>query len=364
MTPMDLEVVAPGAIESQERAAIDMQIATARRYPRELKLIKAKMLAMATLDRETAEACFYTLKRKDTDGSTKRIQGPSVRLAEVAVCCYGNIRAATRVIGNDGQKITAQGVCQDLENNVVVSMETQRRITTKAGKTFGDDMQIVAANAASAIAFRNSVFKVVPLALVKPIYEQCRLVAVGDAKSITDRWHRAVDQFGKMGVSAEQMMRFVEKKTLDEITTEDLADLIGVFNAIRDGEQTIDEVFNQQTPGTADDAAKAAEDKLAGLRQPKPDAAGFISNEEAARLLDTADVMNVGQPGLKKVIAEYGYTSDLMKITKTDYAKIMHDLEHGRVSSAQAPTGQSESPAASGSPAGDAPDLGKGKVRK
>src|SRR5690349_3214367 len=119
-----------------------MQIATAKKYPRDLAKVKKKMLDFATLDEETAESCFYTLKRKDRDsGEGKVIQGPSVRLAEIAVACYGNLRAAARITDNDGRFITAQGLCHDLESNTLISIEAKRRITGKSGKTYGDDMQ-------------------------------------------------------------------------------------------------------------------------------------------------------------------------------------------------------------------------------
>jgi len=44
------EVVDSSVIGQMERAQIDMQIATARRYPRSLSLVKSRMLSFATLD--------------------------------------------------------------------------------------------------------------------------------------------------------------------------------------------------------------------------------------------------------------------------------------------------------------------------
>ena len=120
---LDLEVIQPSAIESIERAQIDIQIATARRFPRVLSQVKARMLSFATLDEETAQSCFYTLPaRKGGDG--KPLQGPSVRLAEIALASYQHVKAGSRIIGDDGKFITAQAVVHDLENNVSVSFVT------------------------------------------------------------------------------------------------------------------------------------------------------------------------------------------------------------------------------------------------
>lgn len=238
-----LQHVQANAIESIQRAEIDVQITTAKRYPRQLTQVKQSMLSFATLDQETAESCFYTLPR-----GGKNIQGPSVRLAEIALSCYGNIRAGSRVIHAvvDGPNphVVIQSVCHDLEKNIAVTIEKRRRITKKKSKDFIDEDDInLAANAGAAIAFRDAVFKVVPLALVKPVYEQAKRVAIGDAKTLVDRRARMVETFGKMGVSKEMILNRLEKKSLEEVDLSDMETLIGLHTAIRDGDTTIDESF-------------------------------------------------------------------------------------------------------------------------
>src|ERR1700758_510839 len=74
-------------VESQERANIDMLIATAKKYPRDIVRVKRNMEALACLDEDTAESCNYHLERNG-----RSIEGASVRLAEIAVACYQNIR--------------------------------------------------------------------------------------------------------------------------------------------------------------------------------------------------------------------------------------------------------------------------------
>ena len=242
---IDVEVVDSSAIAQIERAQIDMQIATARRYPRSLSQVKKNMLSFATLDEETAAGCFYTLPgRKGGDG--KPIQGPSVRMAEIAISCYQHIRAAARVIDDDGKFVTAQGVVHDLENNVVASIEVKRRVTTKEGKRYSDDMIATTGNAACALAFRNAVFKVIPGALVKPVYEAAKKLAIGDSKSLVQRRADSVAHFSKMGVTKEQICKVLNIKSVDDIMLEHLELLIGFATAIKDGDTTIDEIFNSK----------------------------------------------------------------------------------------------------------------------
>ena len=233
-----IEVGALSVIESQERANIDMLIATAKKYPRDLVNVKRNMEAMATLDQETAEACNYRLVREGHS-----IEGPGVRMAEIAVANYQNIRAGSRVLSNDGKVITGQAFCHDLENNTFVAWETQRRITDKHGRTYSEDMQVVTGNAAAAIAFRNAVFKVIPGALVRSVADKARAVAVGDLKTLTERRTRALKRFASIGVREDQILAFLGKTSADQIDIADVEKLFGIYTAIKDQSTTVEEQF-------------------------------------------------------------------------------------------------------------------------
>ncbi len=239
-----------------ERAQVDVQISTAKKYPRTLSLVKAQMLSFATLDVETAAGCFFTLPaRKGGDG--KAIQGPSVRLAEIALSSYQNLRAGSRVISDDGKVITAQAICHDLQNNVCITVEVKRRVTTKDGRRYSDDMVVMTGNAACSIALRNATFRVVPLALVKPIYEAAKKVAVGDAKTLVQRRADALALFLKMGVSKEKVLAALEARTTEDIDLDKLGVLIGYYNAIKDNESSVDEIFNPKPEVAATPLADA-----------------------------------------------------------------------------------------------------------
>lgn len=242
-TPQSVEIVQPHALELIERAQIDMQVSTAKKYPRDLVTVKRRMMEFATLDEETAEACFYTLSREG-----KNIQGPSVRLAEIAVACYGNLRAASRLIDNDGKTVTSQGVCHDLENNTLISVEVKRRITGKSGRTYSEDMQVVTGNAANAISFRNAVFKVIPGALVRPVYESAKKIAVGDASTLSTKRLKIIARLNAMQVTTERILERLNKTAVESIGLDDLEILIGLGTAIKDGDTTVDEAFPAPPP--------------------------------------------------------------------------------------------------------------------
>jgi hypothetical protein len=282
---------APQVLELLERAQIDTQISTAKRYPRpELDKIQKRMLTFATIDQETAAACFYSLKRFDArTQETKLIQGPSVRLAEIAVVSYENIWAGARITDNDGRKITSQGICWDLERNVRMFAEDIRRITHKDGRPYSEDMQIIAAKAANAIARRNAVFQVIPLALITPVYEEAKRVAVGGAATLQQRRDKVFKRFSSMGVDIESILRVLGKEAVESVDVEDLAFLIGLGTAIRDQEITIEEAFRPAGEGSDGGEGESAptrgklRDRLLARRAEKRAAAAAEKAPEAER---------------------------------------------------------------------------------
>lgn len=240
----------PQALDLITQAEVDVAISTAKRWPRNLAKFKDRTISMACLDQETAEECIYSLRREG-----KTIQGPSVRLAEIALSAFQNVRAGARMLGEteDGKRIRALGVCHDLENNVYVAVEVQRRITKRDGSKYGDDMIAVTAAAAGSIALRNATFRVIPRAMLKPAFNRAKAVAVGDAKTLKERRE---DVFARLRglnplITNERILASIERPSIEEVTLEDLAHLIGLGTAIRDGAQSIEEAFPELAPKRA-----------------------------------------------------------------------------------------------------------------
>lgn len=242
----DLNSPSVDIFEADTRANIDAQVSTAKRYPRNLKNVLENIYFLATQDKDTADNCFYTIKR---DGKT--IRGASVRLAEIISNCYGNIRASSRIISNDGRVLTAQGICWDLENNVAYSIEVKRKITHKDGTPFSEDMQVVTANAVCSIAIRNAIFKCVPLGITNSVQERIKKVVMGSENDFTTIRKIAVDHFEKQGVPTKSILALFEKKTIDDLTREDVFDLRGIVNAIKDGDTTLELAFSLSSKGNA-----------------------------------------------------------------------------------------------------------------
>ena len=238
-----IEVRQADMLQAINRAEVDIQISTAKQYPRDLQQVLNKIGTYATMDKETAEDCFYVLRRQGADGSSSVIEGLSVRMAEIIASSWGNLRVQTRIIGNDGRMITAQAVCHDLETNLAVSKEVKRRITNKSGKTFSEDMQVVTGNAASSIAFRNAVLAVIPKAVTKRIINEVKQVALGQSIDLEQSRQNVLAYFGKLGVTNEQVFLYLGIKSVEQIDKQMIFVLRATRNAIEEGTTTVQETF-------------------------------------------------------------------------------------------------------------------------
>jgi hypothetical protein len=244
----DAQIQVPeGALaEMVTRAEYDVQIATARRYPRSIKQFINDATELVTLNEQVADDCIYALPR---DGKT--IEGPSARFAEIILHAWGHTRAGARVVNEDGRFITAQGVCHDLQSNTLIAYEVRRRITKSSGQKYNDDMVGVTGNAASSIALRNAITKVIPKALWEPIYQQARKVVMGNATTLANRRATALTHMQKFGATEEMVLRKLGVKGVEDITLDHLVTLRGFATALKEGDSTVEQLFAEDKPEAA-----------------------------------------------------------------------------------------------------------------
>lgn len=231
-----------------DRAAIDMQVSTAKEYPRSIDKSLKEAETLATKNEDVASSCFYAIPR---GGGT--VKGPSVRLAEIMTYCWGNLRAEADIIDIGRKNVTAMGTAFDLEKNVAVRKRVKRNILTSDGDRYSQDMIGVTSNAAMSIAFRNAVFSVIPQPFVQQVYQEAQLASIGKQETFEKKLQSALEWFEGNNVSNNQVFELLEVNGPADVDEDDLIDLRGLVTAIKDGETTIDQVFSDRSSSPKSD---------------------------------------------------------------------------------------------------------------
>lgn len=239
---LKVETIDLSVVEAQDRALIDKQISTAKQYPRNIHRVRDNIVAIASMDEETARSCGYALPR-----GGKTINGPSVHLARIIAQQYGNIRIDAKITDIDKTHVTGQATCIDLENNVGIRVEVKRKITDKNGNRYNEDMITMTGNAATAIALRNAVYSTIPKPMIDAGYRAAQEKIIGDVSDETKlvaKRKKTLDEFLKSyGVDEKSVLKVLGLRESTQIKADEIKTLVGLWQAIKDGDTTVDEVF-------------------------------------------------------------------------------------------------------------------------
>ena len=241
-----IDVQSVSVTEAQSRAEIDIQISTAKRFPRNAERATQNVLAVLAKDPDFAKQCVYSLPR-----GGKEISGPSVHLARFLASEYGNLRVDAKIVEIGDFMVTAQAVAFDLERNYAIRTEVKRRITDRKGQKFNDDMIIVTCNAGLAIALRNAIMQVIPATVTTRVYEAAQKSIVGDVsseQSLLKRRKEVMDGFlNTYNVTEPEILSLLQLETINQIQGPQLLTLVGLAQALKDGDTTVAEAFGRGT---------------------------------------------------------------------------------------------------------------------
>ncbi len=221
--------------EITPNSEIDLQVKTAKQYPRDVADFTRSAQQIIDSIPGVAEACYYVLPR-----GSKTIEGASIRLAEIAVSCWGNIHAGTRVVSNDGRSVVAEAVVWDLEKNIRISQQVKRSIVDSRGNTYSDNMQQTTIMAAQSIAFRNAVFKVLPRCIIDTLMNRAKyIVQTGIKKEPIEvqqsKIDKVVHKLDEMGIKEERLLKMLSLKKIEQINSSHYDKLIGIGTAVKEG---------------------------------------------------------------------------------------------------------------------------------
>lgn len=207
----------------------------AKESKRDIPSVLKEIEVLATLSNEVALSCYYVVFDKQDN---KPYIGISVRFAELIASCWSNIHTGAKIIKNNGMTVVVQGFVHDFEKNAIFTVEVERYI----GK-LSPERAIQATNAASSIAFRNAVFKAIPAAVTNTVSNNIKkhIVENIDGGSVIKD---VLAYFKSKDITESDLSKLINNE-IENITSEQLFLLIGLKNAIEEGDTTIAEVFKK-----------------------------------------------------------------------------------------------------------------------
>lgn len=224
------------AIE-QERAIAEArgQIQLAKMFPRSVSQAIEEFME-ACKSPEFAEEAFYSVPNRGS--------GPSIRFAEEAARCYGNFEYGHRELSRGDGKSEIEVYAWDKEKNNYSRRQitvAHIRDTRQGPKVLRDqaDIDNRIANVASK-QMRGRILALMPKSLVAMGVAECQRTLAGDnQQSIRGRINKMISAFSGYGVTTKHLSDYLGHD-LDTATADDITDLIGVYNALKQGAKVAD----------------------------------------------------------------------------------------------------------------------------
>lgn len=230
------------AIES-ERAIAEAQgkLVIAKRFPRDEAKAFNKVLE-ACSRHSLASVAMYSYPR---GGQT--VSGPSIRMAEELARCWGNLDYGIRELSRRDRESEMEAYCWDMETNVISSQKfTVKHIRDRqqGAKELTDERDIyeITANMGGR-RLRARILAILPPDLVDAAVSRCRSTMAGNSEQpLIDRIRRMGEAFAKMQITTDMIEKRLAHK-LGETTPDELADLMGIYQSIKDGMSGISDWF-------------------------------------------------------------------------------------------------------------------------
>ncbi len=247
-------------------AMIDKRIATARQYPRRISKFKSEAAGLLKEDVETARSAEYA----KPVGSGK-VRGASIRLAELAAMCWGNLDIEFgEPIVND-KSVTMTATAYDLERNYRVQGIATASIINAKGQRFPQHMIETTILACSSKARRNAILNIIPKAYITDLLQIAKEVAEGNKEPLEVVRVKMLDFFARTyKVTDQQVFEMLGVGGVDDIGEPQIDELRMAANALKDGEAKPEDFFPALTTNKAD-AVKAKIADRQKAKQPATD---------------------------------------------------------------------------------------------
>jgi len=252
---LPLDRIDPAAVAAAEAAKARIQSAYlyAMHNPRDFNQARDKILT-ACKRPGFAEKVEYSKPI-----GNKKVRGPSVRFAELAIREWGNVLTETTIVYEDENQRRLHVLCIDLETNsqhgqeLVITKTVERKQPTsdrevigERTNTKGEKVYIVAAtedelfnkqNAMISKVKRNEGLRLIPTDIIDEGVEIAReTIKNEDAKDPASAKKKILDSFSEIGIKPNAIKQFLGHSLDDALTPAELGELRRMYRAINDGE--------------------------------------------------------------------------------------------------------------------------------
>lgn len=261
ITPSGANVGAVAIEQERAIAEVQGQLILAKRFPRDLNGAYAELMESCSLP-AMANQAFYSVPNRGA--------GPSIRLAEEIARVFGNFEFGHRELSRGDGKSEVEVYAWDKQTNnrSIRQITVMHTVDTKNGpKVLRDqaDIDNRIANVASK-QVRGRILAMMPKWLVQEAIEKCKATLAGTtSEPISVRVRKMTQAFAQYGVTDKHLADYL-KHALDETTVDELVDLLGIYNAIKEGARP-SEFFSaekEEAEASAITAAKLADSAKAG----------------------------------------------------------------------------------------------------
>jgi hypothetical protein len=236
------------------RAAQEVQamMIIAKRYPRDEQRAFSRILESCRR-KGLADQAVYEYPR-----GGEKIEGPSIRLAEVMARAWGNLDFGVVELEQKNGESSVMAYAWDLETNTrqtkIFSVKHFRQ-TRKGGYSLSDprDIYELVANQ-GARRMRACILGIIPGDITDAAIEECNKTMAGNNKEpIADRVRSMLAAFGELSVTQAMIEKRVQHKAAD-LTEREILRLRKIYAALRDGIAGIEQYFEvaPSDPVTAD----------------------------------------------------------------------------------------------------------------
>ena len=255
------------AMATQQKAIVEARYKMALARPRDLDLVRQKMLKDASRPSFANVAIYH----KPVGNG---IEGPSIRFVESAIRNMTNILTETSTVSEDDERRVIRVAVSDLETNtyfsqdVTVTKTVERRKLPQGEKPIRvransngqpiyilhatDDEILNKQNALISKAVRTLGLRLIPGDLVdEALWEIKKTMAQQDRQDPDAAKHRIIDAFAQLGVSVEALKEFVGHE-LSALTPNEIQLLRTTYTSIKDGETSWKAVMDDKAEKDAE----------------------------------------------------------------------------------------------------------------